>query len=232
MAIIRVPNKKKMIKLDEDFDFGTFDIGMTDDASAEVNKEAEELSKPEVEDWLVKHGLYKDDFQLEATGGQGIAVDVMTNLDLSGFRLYSIPDLFFFRYVKGNCNFANNMFTDWRYFPQQIMGDCLANFNKITSFDGAPAVNGYMTADRQRVKTFYKLDDRNYHRYRDGENLMESLVYLPKEDSYGYLTGISENKKSCSVKLTDGKTVTALCEEVDVVDGLKYLKSLWTNLPD
>lgn len=230
MAIIQIPKKKKMIKLDEDFDFGSADLGLDDEVSTEIIKASEETMIPQVQEWLKKHGLDMDKVQLETTGGQGIAVDVLSNLTLSGYKYMHLPDYFFFRYVKGNCNFSNNLFTDWRHFPQHIGGDCLANFNKIISFDGAPVVDGYMAADRQRTRTLYKLNDENYRKYRNGVNLTESLVFVPKENDYGYLKGISENKKTCVVRLHSGKNIKTLCEDVELVDGFKYLKTICSHL--
>lgn len=218
-----------MIKLNEDFDFGSVDDVFDNSPAAEYAKIAEESMIPQVQKWLEKHGVNINKVQIEATGS-GIAVDVLTNLTLSGYKYINLPKNFFFRYVKGDCNFSNNLFTDWRYFPKHISGNCLANFNKITSFEGAPVVDGYMTADRQRTKTLYKLNDETYKRYRNGENLTESLVYVNKEKEYGYLKDISENKKTCVVKLHSGKNIKVLCEDVELVEGFKYLKALYSHL--
>jgi hypothetical protein len=75
------------------------------------------------------------------------------------------------------------------------MGDCLMNFNKLKSFNGCRMiVHGVITADRQRVKTIYPLNDENYHKYmEDPESLTESLVYVDSLDQYGKLQSITED---------------------------------------
>lgn len=222
MTIVTVPNHKKMKKLEEAFDFGALDI--TDDPESTYSIEGEKELFPEIEEWLKKFNVKH--YELEATG-KGVVVDVNDHLWLPNFKLYSLPDIFRFRTVRGNCNFANNMFTDWRFFPTNIMGDCLANFNRITSFDGAPQIGGTMIAERQKVKTLYPLDHEHYVAYLDGENLNENVVFVESIGEYGKLTGISKDKKSCSVLLeADNKVINTLCENVNVVDGFKYIEAL------
>jgi hypothetical protein len=69
------------------------------------------------------------------------------------------------------------------------------NFNKLNSFNGCEMnVHGVMTAERQRVKTLYPLNDINYHKYmEDPESLTESLVYVDSLEQYGNLQSISKD---------------------------------------
>lgn len=227
MRIIRVPNNRIIKKIDEglsDFNFDDLSGELSDemnDYAKPVRIAAEETLIPEVEEWLRKY--YVKNYNITPTG-DGIIVDIDGDLNLQGFRLLSIPDIFRFGHVAGDCNFANNYFTSWKYFPETISGDCLAVLNKIQSFDGAPDVGGEMIASRQKCKTLYPLDDRHFRQYKSGKDLTESLVYIKSADSYGKLSGISADRKSCTIVLESGKQVYMPCDKVEVVNGIKYIE--------
>lgn len=232
MPIITVPDKQKIKSLNEGF----FDTLMADDnalfqgnvtqgetAFEHIYKQTEEVEiKPKIEEWLKQYHV--QDYEIECTGS-GIIVNVDTHLILPNLKLTKFP-LFKWGHIKGDCNFSNNRFTSFKEFPSHINGDLIANFNYIRNFDGLGIVNGKIYADRQKTKTYYKLNDANYKKYMNNENLMESVVYSVNDKEYGKLTSITENEQFCTILLNNGNNVTRKTCDVDVIDSYKYLSKI------
>ena len=246
MKIIRVPKHKTIQKLSESkkeiqkqhLNEGFFDDANEEDLSDghnelddEFGKLREEREKEEVEKWLRQYSV--NDAEIICTG-HGIEVNVDNHLYLANLKLTELPTFFTFNVIKGDCNLANNRFTSFKTFPRNIQGDCIATFNRIKNFDGAPNVIGTMFAEKQRVKTEYPLTDDNYREWRSSID-EKCIVQIYPSNEYGILKNINESKHEATVLIEGGsfnpdKTVTVSMDDVEVINGIKYLNELKNKL--
>lgn len=225
MAIITVPESKKLKSLNEGFfdDVDNSTDTMQDDtttlsAVAAINAQYEESTlKPKVIEWLDTHAV--ENYTINCTGN-GILVDVDNHLILPNLKLEKFPG-FRFNNVRGNCNFSNNRFTDFSQFPRIIGGNLMANFNYIRSFNNAPIVKGKVYMDRQRIRTLYKLNQENFDKVKNGESILENQVYVIPADQYGTLIDVNEGQ--CKVLYENNTIGIYNTDDVEVINGLQYL---------
>lgn len=252
MKIIRVPQHKKLTKLYEyntnqnnpQLNEGFFDnddneeifSDNTDDDLIQNNiyQEIEKDDIPKVEEWLNQNKIESYDIR---TTGKGIEVDVHEHLSLPNHRLLSIPNIFRFNAVEGNCNFANNKFTSFKFFPRIIYGDCNASFNYISDFSFAPVVHGKMYALKQKVRTKYPLSHENYLKYIKNPDafIQERQIVQLKNGEYGSLIGINERTKLADILIDNGplnenRIIQIPFNEVNVINGVSYLNNLINSI--
>lgn len=225
--IVSIPENKKIQKyspLNESF-FTDID-DESQDYSEELSNNIKLMAlQPVIEKTL--EALDVHNFDIVVIDNYTIGVNVHGHLFLPNCNLalkYN-PKLFKFNVIDGDCNFSGNNLTDWSRFPNFIKGNCIANFNKLKSFDGAPDVLGEMYALKQRTKTKYPLNSVNYKKYINGE-LSENRVYIISANKYGNLLNINESKNNAAVKLENGLMGVYKLDDIVCLSNIDKLLSL------
>lgn len=148
------------------------------------------------------------------------------SLLINSRRIYTFPNFFIFRYIKGDFNASNNFLRSMKGFPTRIEGNCVCSFNFIKNFDYAPKyVGGTFEGSKQKVKTEIPLNDENYRKFINGDSIMENRVMIQNKKGtrfYGEVTNINEG--IAYVNLDNGSKVKVNENDLNLLD--KSLKNL------
>lgn len=185
----------------------------------DIIKNSEEQLVPRVEKILFQLNI--PDYDINCTGN-GIYVNIPDHLFLPnrGLNKYDWT-LFRFGEILGDVNFSNNGLTNWNAFPTLIHGNCIANFNYIHNFYGAPTIEGRINMLKQKIKTQYPLTTENYIKYKNHE-LSENAVYSLMYNDFGELTSINEDKGVCVIQFDNSRKICKL-DEVEYLGNIENL---------
>lgn len=226
--IVKVPEYKKLyynetytnknMQLNES-NLNRFDLDILDDDEGEELMFSDKVFHPgllQAMEPKIKRILYQlniVNFTIkQENNAYDFVVDVNDHLFLPNKHLNSFTQqLFRFGTVKGNCNFAGNNLQDWSLFPSRIEGNCIANFNNIKNFNGAPEILGKVMASKQNKKTDYPLTDENYRLYME-KRFNENFVFSKKYNKFGKLLSIHESNNTCVIEIDNDKKVCKLNE--------------------
>lgn len=221
----KTPDSEEMMDytLNEDF-FDMLDMGNEDEAIMDQTIEALKIGyEPKIKEWMERYSV--DNYKIDYTEGLPPRVDVYGNLNLVGHKLSVLPDFFMFRNVYGDCYMSNNRFTSMSQFPCFIYGSLVCTGNYLTRFDTKITVKEDIVADRQMVRTEYKLTPVNWQKFIHDE-LNENRVFVESAKAYGYLEGINKAGTKCKVLLESGGTNVYSTDDVNLIDSIKYINKL------